>query len=142
MESKESAELLLNVLKAHGSDVDAASRSAKDHFDGIYTVSRMIQDHVELLTDASTPGEGVGLVAVDDPSTPQRHLTERLAVRRSGRAHQLTGPGSLVAVDRSGEWCGSVSGKWRHASAVNPERAVKACVGGSPSSRWPCGPWT
>ena len=35
MESKESAELLLTVLKAHGSDVDAALKSAKDYFGGV-----------------------------------------------------------------------------------------------------------
>ena len=31
MDSKESAELLLTVLKARGSDVDAALKSTKDH---------------------------------------------------------------------------------------------------------------
>lgn len=53
VESKESAELLLTVLKAHGSDVDAALNSVKDHFNGTYTVSRITEDHINLLTDAN-----------------------------------------------------------------------------------------
>ncbi|MDQ0732178.1 hypothetical protein [Arthrobacter sp. B1I2] len=48
MDSKESAELLRTVLNAHGNNVDAALKTAKDHFSGIYTVTRMIEDHIDL----------------------------------------------------------------------------------------------
>lgn len=58
MASKESAELLLTVLKAHGSDVDAALKSTKEHFSGVSTVTRMIEDHIDLLTSASCIDHG------------------------------------------------------------------------------------
>lgn len=50
MPSKEDAELLLSVLKAHANDIDSALESVKAHYRGIYTVSRMIENHVSLLT--------------------------------------------------------------------------------------------
>jgi integrase len=53
MESKEHAQLLLTVLNAHGCDVDSALMGTKDHFAGVYTVTRMIEDHIDLLTSAS-----------------------------------------------------------------------------------------
>jgi hypothetical protein len=49
MDSKENAELLLSVLRAHGNNVDAALKSAKDYLGGVYTVSRMVEDHIDLL---------------------------------------------------------------------------------------------
>lgn len=53
VDSKESAELLLTVLKAHSSDVDAALRSTKDYFSGVYSVTRLIEDHIEHLTNVN-----------------------------------------------------------------------------------------
>lgn len=50
MPSKDGAELLLSVVKAHANDIDAALESVAAHYRGIYTVSRMIEDHVSLLT--------------------------------------------------------------------------------------------
>jgi hypothetical protein len=49
MDSKENAKLLLSVLRAHGNNVDAALKSAKDYLGGVYTVSRMVEDHIDLL---------------------------------------------------------------------------------------------
>lgn len=42
--SEEDANFLLTVLNAHANDVDAALNSARDHYKGIYTVTRMIED--------------------------------------------------------------------------------------------------
>jgi site-specific recombinase XerD len=53
MDSEESAKFLLTVLRAHGNNVDAALANAIDHFSGVYTVSRMIEDHIGLLTSAN-----------------------------------------------------------------------------------------
>ena len=50
--SEDDANFLVTVLNAHGNDVDAALNSAKDHYKGIYTVTRMIEDHIALLTNA------------------------------------------------------------------------------------------
>lgn len=51
--SEEDANFLLTVLNAHANDVDAALNSARDHYKGIYTVTRMIEDHIALLTNAN-----------------------------------------------------------------------------------------
>ncbi|GAA4054360.1 hypothetical protein GCM10023063_48710 [Arthrobacter methylotrophus] len=53
MDSEESAKFLLTVLLAHGSNVGAALDSATDYFKGKYTVTRMIEDHIGLLTSAN-----------------------------------------------------------------------------------------
>ncbi|WP_142036725.1 hypothetical protein [Arthrobacter sp. SLBN-100] len=53
MDSEVSAKFLLTVLKAHGNNVDAALANAIDHFSGVYTVTRMIEDHIGLLTSAN-----------------------------------------------------------------------------------------
>lgn len=53
MASEEDANFLLTVLNAHANDVDAALNSARDHYKGIYTVTRMIEDHIALLTNAN-----------------------------------------------------------------------------------------
>ncbi|WP_078108888.1 site-specific integrase [Arthrobacter sp. SRS-W-1-2016] len=50
MPSKDSAKLLLTVLKAHGNNIDSALESVRAHYRGVYTVSRMIEDHISLLT--------------------------------------------------------------------------------------------
>lgn len=50
MDSEESANFLLTVLNAHGNDVGAALTNAKDYYGGVYSVSRMIEDHIALLT--------------------------------------------------------------------------------------------
>lgn len=52
MGDEESAEFLLTVLLAHGSNVGNALDSAQEYFRGRYTVTRMIEDHIALLTDA------------------------------------------------------------------------------------------
>jgi hypothetical protein len=39
--------------KAHGNNVDAAIKSMKDYFGGVYGVSRMVEDHIDLLTSAN-----------------------------------------------------------------------------------------
>lgn len=49
---EESARFLLTVLTAHESRVGDALESAQNYFRGVYTVTRMIEDHIELLTDA------------------------------------------------------------------------------------------
>jgi hypothetical protein len=48
--SKDDAELLLAVLKAHANDIDSALESVRAHHRGVYTVSRMIENHLSLLT--------------------------------------------------------------------------------------------
>lgn len=53
MDCKESAEFLLTVLHAHGGDVGRALDAAQDYFTGVYTVTRMIEDHIGLLTSAN-----------------------------------------------------------------------------------------
>jgi hypothetical protein len=53
LDSEESAKFLLTVLWAHGNNVDAALANAIDHFNGRYTVSRMIEDHIGLLRSAN-----------------------------------------------------------------------------------------
>jgi integrase len=50
MPSEDSANLLLTVLKAHANDIDSALESVKAHYRGVYTVSRMIENHISLLT--------------------------------------------------------------------------------------------
>lgn len=74
MESKEDAELLLTFLKAHGRDVGAALRSAKDHFGGVYTVTRMIEDHIDLLTSAN------GYTVRRYRGNLRRHIADSLGV--------------------------------------------------------------
>jgi integrase len=46
---EDSANLLLPVLKAHGNNIDSALESVKAHYRGVYTVSRMIENHISLL---------------------------------------------------------------------------------------------
>ncbi|WP_411373308.1 hypothetical protein ACLH0K_09015 [Arthrobacter sp. MPF02] len=53
VDSKENAELLRTVLNAHDNNIDAALKSTRDHFSGVYTVTRMIEDHIDLLTSAN-----------------------------------------------------------------------------------------
>ena len=53
MDSEENAKFLLTVLNAHGNNVEEALNSAKDFYGGVYTVSRMIEDHISLLTSAN-----------------------------------------------------------------------------------------
>jgi hypothetical protein len=50
--SEDSANLLLTVLKAHAHGIDSALESVKAHYRGVYTVSRMIENHISLLTVA------------------------------------------------------------------------------------------
>ncbi|RAX45738.1 hypothetical protein DQ354_07560 [Arthrobacter sp. AQ5-06] len=50
VDSAQDANFLVTVLKAHANDVGAALNSARDHFKGIYTVTRMIEDHIALRT--------------------------------------------------------------------------------------------
>jgi hypothetical protein len=45
-ESEEHAKLLRAVLKAHGNNIDGALESVKAHYRGVYTVSRMIENHI------------------------------------------------------------------------------------------------
>jgi hypothetical protein len=54
MPSEDSANLLLTVLKAHANDIDSALESVKAHYRGVYTVSRMIENHISLLTVGGT----------------------------------------------------------------------------------------
>jgi len=49
MDSKDSANLLLTVLNAHANNIDSAPESVKAHYRGVYTVSRMIENHISLL---------------------------------------------------------------------------------------------
>lgn len=51
--SEEDAKFLVTVLNAHANDADAALSSARDHYKGIYSVTRMIEDHIALLTNAN-----------------------------------------------------------------------------------------
>lgn len=44
------ARFLLTVLKAHDSDTDAAHRSAAEFYAETFTVSKMVSEHIELLT--------------------------------------------------------------------------------------------
>ncbi|TSE15668.1 site-specific integrase [Arthrobacter sp. KBS0703] len=53
MDSRESAEFLHTVLTAHGGDVGGALNAAREYYGGVYTVTRMIEDHIGLLTSAN-----------------------------------------------------------------------------------------
>ena len=38
------------MIEAHDNDADAALAAALEHFRGAYTVGRMVEDHIDLLT--------------------------------------------------------------------------------------------
>lgn len=48
-DSEEDAKLLQAVLKASGNNIDAALESVRAHLRGVYTVPRMIENHMSLL---------------------------------------------------------------------------------------------
>lgn len=50
---KVNAQVLCTVLNAHGNNADAALKTTQHHFSGVYTVTRMIEDHIDLLTLAT-----------------------------------------------------------------------------------------
>ncbi|WP_026551373.1 hypothetical protein [Arthrobacter sp. H20] len=47
------AEFMLTVLEAHDLDASLALSSAQKHFMGAYTVTKMVEDHIELRTNAN-----------------------------------------------------------------------------------------
>lgn len=50
MDSEENAKLLTIVLKASGNNVDAALETVKAHYRGVYSVSRMVKNHISEVT--------------------------------------------------------------------------------------------
>ncbi|WP_051427553.1 hypothetical protein [Arthrobacter sp. H20] len=47
------AEFMMTVLEAHDLDTSLALSSAQKHFMGAYTVTKMVEDHIDLLTNAN-----------------------------------------------------------------------------------------
>ncbi|MHA7274870.1 tyrosine-type recombinase/integrase [Arthrobacter sp. TMT4-20] len=47
------AQLMLGVLEAHGLDTTKALESTRAHLAGAYTVSKMVEDHIDLRTNAN-----------------------------------------------------------------------------------------
>jgi hypothetical protein len=66
MPSEDSANLLLTVLKAHANDIDSALESVKAHYRGVYTVSRMIEDHICVASYDASETREVAMYALGD----------------------------------------------------------------------------
>ncbi|WP_162252850.1 tyrosine-type recombinase/integrase [Arthrobacter sp. Soil782] len=52
-DNEHDARRMLLVLEAHAHDTERAVENVRKHYEAVYTVSDMVEDHIELLTDAN-----------------------------------------------------------------------------------------